>query len=109
MQTIEVKGFVLAQKNWRGDLDYTWSTIELIEHGYMTIGPHTLTFDLPEGFDPITAQIAMLEQQRERLRAELGKRITEINAQIQSLQALPLEQKDEPVDVALVDSEEIPF
>jgi hypothetical protein len=88
-QTIELKGFVLAQKeNWRGELDYTWCATELVEHGYMTVCQHTLTFALPEGFDPITAQIRMLEKQREKLRAELGKRITEISEQIQSLQAI---------------------
>lgn len=108
MKTIEVKGFVLAQKNWRDDLEYTFSTIELIEHGYMTVCPHTLTFQLPEGFDPIAAQIAMLQQQRDKLRAEVAKRITEINDQISKLQALPYEPADTPAEVDLT-SEEIPF
>ncbi|MGO4326764.1 hypothetical protein AB4Z48_18215 [Cupriavidus sp. 2TAF22] len=88
-QTIEVQGFILGQKNsWSDKIDYTWSTVEMIEHGYMTIGRHTLTFDLPDGFDVITEQIRMLERQRDKIRAQLAKRIKEINEQIQSLQAI---------------------
>lgn len=87
--TIEVKGFILGQKNsWSDKIDYTWASCEMVEHGYLTICPHVLTFELPEEFDVITAQIRMLEQQRDKIRAQMAKRITEINEQIQSLRAI---------------------
>jgi len=94
---IEVKGFVLGKKDsWRDHIDYTFHTVEMLEHGYMTIQPYVLRFDLPEGFDPRLAQIDMLERQKEKLRADLGRRIQEINEEISKLQAISYVIDDEP-------------
>ncbi|SOY79965.1 conserved hypothetical protein [Cupriavidus taiwanensis] len=102
MATIEVKGFVLGKKDsWQDQVSFTFHTAEMLEHGYITIAPYTLRVELPEGWDVRTAQIQMLERQKEKLRADLARRIQEINEEIQSLQAI--EYTPEPEVISDVD------
>lgn len=54
----------------------------------ITICEHTLTFEMPEGFDPRPQQIKALQEKERKLRAEFSKAVMEINAQIQSLSAI---------------------
>lgn len=46
------------------------------------------TFDVPDDFDPAAAQVALLEAEKQKARAEFQARITEIDRQIQSLLAI---------------------
>ncbi|CAG9172483.1 hypothetical protein CURE108131_23030 [Cupriavidus respiraculi] len=96
-QTIEIKGHVYARKDWDNKLQYAFFDFNP-ESDWFPVCEHTINATQADDFDPLLAQIRSLEQQRERLRAELGKRITEINEQIQSLQALPFEQPISDVD-----------
>ena len=51
--------------------------------------PHTLVVEIPDvQIDYRTVRVAALEKEREKVRADLGKRIKEINNEISRLQAI---------------------
>ena len=48
----------------------------------------TAYFDVPDDFDPRPQQVAALEAEKQKARAEFHARVTEIDRQIQSLLAI---------------------
>lgn len=55
---------------------------------YTKVCEQPVTFEVPDDFDPRAGYVANLEREKERLSAAFQKRVTEINAQIQSLLAI---------------------
>jgi len=72
--------WVKGEPHWYGD-EYVRTCV--------AIAP--ITFSVPDGFDPRAEQIAILEQQREELRAKFQLAETEIRARISKLQAITYE------------------
>lgn len=87
MQTIEISGHIYGKRNWNDELEFTFFDFEP-NGDWFPVCEHKIATETPAGFDPTLAQIAALEGQREKLRAEFTKRLTEINERIQSLQAI---------------------
>lgn len=52
------------------------------------VAEHTTTVEVPDDFNPMPAQIAALEAEKQKARAKFQQRITEIDRQIQSLLAI---------------------
>lgn len=64
---------------------------------YVMVKPITITVEIPGGkIDYRTARIAALEKEETKLRADLGKRITEIREEVSRLQAI----EHKPAEVA---------
>ncbi|MCG5259778.1 hypothetical protein EM868_09150 [Cupriavidus gilardii] len=88
MQTIEIKGAIYAYRSAIDDsLMFIFAESEL-GHGWFRVCDHKIVAELPAGFDPRAAEVAGLEREREKVRAEMTMRITEINERIQSLLAI---------------------
>jgi hypothetical protein len=101
MATTKIEGFILAQENWsKNGYIYTWSPVELKDHGYMTVMPKVLEFELPDDFNPVAAMMDALMSKRKKIQAEFTARIAEINDQISNLQALTFN----PTEVVCMDS-----
>lgn len=49
---------------------------------------HTISFELPDGFDPRADQLARLKEQKQKLHAEFAAAVTEIDARINKLLAI---------------------
>lgn len=62
--------------------------ISTTSHDYVKVSDHQFTLEVPDDFDPRAGYVANLEREKERLSAEFQARVTEINAQIQSLLAI---------------------
>jgi hypothetical protein len=98
MTTISIPGFIHAKpaKEWElGFADIVdghrmdFSTVEdRGEYGWILVCPHTMTFELPEGWDPRAQQIDALKQEKKRLLDEIATAIMKIDAQISKLQAI---------------------
>ena len=56
--------------------------------GRVFVKEHLTTVEVPDDFDPRPQQVAALEAEKQKARAEFQKRITEIDRQIQSLMAI---------------------
>jgi uncharacterized small protein (DUF1192 family) len=54
--------------------------------------PHELVVDVPDDFDPTPKQIAQLEAEKAKVRAEFNQRIAQLNEQIGKLQALTFDE-----------------
>ena len=90
---IELKGFVFCRL-YGGKPEFemlpwdcrTWT--EDAQSGLVFVKEHTTTVEVPDDFDPRPQQVAALEAEKQKARAEFQKRITEIDRQIQSLLAI---------------------
>ena len=54
----------------------------------VVIRPHSITFDVPEDFDPRKPMVDALEARKRKLQAEFTASITAINRQISELTAI---------------------
>ena len=90
---IELKGFVFCRASG-GKIEFEltpwdcrlWG--ETAQDGRVYVKEHTTTVEVPDDFDPRPQQVAALEAEKQKARAEFQKRITEIDRQIQSLLAI---------------------
>ena len=90
---IELKGFVFCRTSG-GKAEFemlpwdcrTWDAASA--DGRVFVKEHTTTVEVPDDFDPRPQQVAALEAEKQKARAEFQKRITEIDRQIQSLLAI---------------------
>jgi len=75
---------------------YSWQTKGFFEvfsykvsnenHSY--VNSQEVEVDVPEDYDPRSAQIAVLEEQQQKVMADFRKSITDINRRISELSAL---------------------
>ena len=95
---ISIPGFIVAMpaRSWeRGDnnvidgMSYTFLPFKPAAGGdFLEVCEHTLAFEIAKDFDPRPQQIKAPKAKAEKLKAEFSKAVMEINAQIQSLQAI---------------------
>ena len=90
---IELKGYLFCRL-YGGKPEFellpwdsrTWDAVNV--DGRVFVTEHTTTVEVPDDFDPRPQQVAALEAEKQKARAEFQKRITEIDRQIQSLMAI---------------------
>lgn len=71
---------------------YTWHECEdMTICNYISVCPHQLTFDVPDGFNPIPLEIANYRKEQSRIRAEAESKVNLLEEQIGKL--LSLEDK----------------
>ena len=90
---IELKGYLFCRTSG-GKPEFellpwdcrTWDAASV--DGLVFVTEHTTTIEVPDDFDPRPQQVAALEAEKQKARAEFQKRITDIDRQIQSLLAI---------------------
>ena len=91
---IQVTGFVFWKTNYHGDGEFEllpWDCREWdaqSRNGRVFVKEHTTEIEVPDDFDPRPQQVAALEAEKQKARAEFQARVTEIDRQIQSLLAI---------------------
>ncbi|WP_454751639.1 hypothetical protein [Cupriavidus necator] len=94
---IQIEAFIHAQiYAWKPDQPHyqvshskDMSFLNSENSTYVMIKPITITAELPDDkIDYRAARISALEKEREKIRADMGKRITEIAEEISKLQAI---------------------
>ena len=86
---VTIKGFINYRNDgWREGYDYRFHQCDMSEHGYVTVMPHEIEVEVPDDFDPRQQQVAALEAEKQKARADFQRRVTEIDRQIQSLLAI---------------------
>jgi len=88
---VTVEGFIIAkQYDWEDAPTFTWLPFKpTFDRDYVIIAPHTITYDIPDGFDMRPARIAELERQKADAKAKFAAEINRIDDAIQKLLALP--------------------
>jgi hypothetical protein len=90
---IDMKGFVFCRFSG-GEPEFellpwdcrTWDATSV--DGRVFVKEHLTTVEVPDDFDPRTQEVARLEAEKQKARAEFQARITELDRQIQSLMAI---------------------
>lgn len=59
-----------------------------VDSGYVLVGPGSMEFELPEGWDPRAQQIDALENKKAQLRRQFAKEMMDIDTAISRLQAI---------------------
>lgn len=90
-KVIEIQGFIHLRQSALGPGHETYSfmsTDDMTQYGYALIGPHTITFEVPDSFNPVAAEVNALKKQKDKLREEFNAQVARINDRITSLQAI---------------------
>lgn len=58
--------------------------------GHVLVSKQEIEVEVPDDFNPVPAQIAVLEKQKADLRAKLARELMTIDQRISKLQALPM-------------------
>lgn len=61
---------------------------EMESAGYVTVNKQEFEVEVPDDFDPRIKQVELLRKEKERVRGEFAKRVTQIDEQINRLTAL---------------------
>lgn len=89
---VTVEGFIVAkQYDWESKTSFSWSAYDPTEwdKDCAIVGPHTITFEVPDDFDIRPYRIAELERQKADAKAKFAAEISRIDDAIKNLLALP--------------------
>ncbi len=98
-KTISIPGFIFCKpaEAWRQDgegavssgLYFAWATYsDWSDGGYAKVMPHTLTFTVPDDFDPVPQQVAALQAALAKHDEDSLKKRNAIVEQLSKLQAI---------------------
>ena len=88
---VQIKGFVYWASITREFEFLPWDCRgwnEKSRDGRVFVKEHTSEIEVPDDFNPVPEQVAMLEAQKQKARADFQRTVTEIDRQIQSLLAI---------------------
>ena len=91
---VTIKGFVFWKKGYQEEGVFEllpWDCREWggdNNDGRVFVKEHTTEIEVPDDFDQRPQQVAALEAEKQKARAEFQARVTEIDRQIQSLLAI---------------------
>lgn len=91
MKTIEIKGWIFMRVSRYGDQPtFTFFSFDASEGDptYIKLCEHKIVTEVPENFNPRAEKIAALEKEKTKVRAEMGRRITEIENEIGKWKAI---------------------
>ena len=90
MTTATITGFIHYQPPfYEGDKPhFSFFSWDASDQGYLAVMPHTIEVELPDDFNPISAQVQALQAKKAAVLAEYQKRVADINEQLSKLQCL---------------------
>ena len=89
MASVTVLGFVYEVDYGFGDKEYrVFSSNTLADNHYTLVGPFSLDYEIPAGFNPTAAKLAALDVEEQKLRAAFNTRICELQEKRSKLQAI---------------------
>ena len=84
-------GFILYRKyEWEDKGHFLFAGCEL--DNYITVRPHTIEYEIPDDFNPIPGQVAALEAEKQKLKADFAKRMMEIEDSISKLTCITMDE-----------------
>ncbi len=64
---------------------------DMSAYGHVFVGKQKIEFEVPDDFNPVPIQIAMLEAEKQKAMDEFNKRVAVLNEQISKLTCLTFE------------------
>ena len=84
--------FVHWQKRYGDDDGFGVFPFDMSSCGYVLVGKQQIEFEVPDDFNPVPIQVAMLEKEKEKAMNEYNERVFRINEQISKLTCLEFTQ-----------------
>jgi len=91
MQTVEISGWIFARKmEWDAKPYYTFFAFDpsSSDPSYMKVCEHKIVAEMPADWNPVAAEIAALEAENEKLRAEFSRQIARNMERLAKLTAI---------------------
>ena len=87
---VTITGWIHATRNeWEKEYSYRFTGYEHGEDiGYINVCPHEFEFELPDGFNPVPAEIKALRIERARILAEAQAKAVRLDERIATLLAI---------------------
>lgn len=87
---VQIKGFIFAGTDFTGQLVYSFADYDRTQYDsdLVQVREYTLEADVPDEFDPRPGIVANLRREKQKLQAECAAKLTDLEAQIQSLLAI---------------------
>lgn len=80
--------YVFWRQSYGGDDGFVVFPFDMSSCGYVLVGKQPIEFEVPDDFNPVPVQVAMLEAEKEKAMKEFNERVFRINEQISKLQCL---------------------
>jgi len=74
--------------SWQQREEYNYIAMDSELDGYITVGSQIISVEVPDDFDFVSPQIAGLEAEKVKVRAEASAHVAAIDESIQNLKAL---------------------
>lgn len=95
MSTQTIRGYIVWEK-WKGESNesaiFKFSPYEPTGNSeiwdQVLVGAHSFEVEIPDNFNPVPAQVAMLEEQKRLARLELSRKLAALDEQLSKLQCL---------------------
>ena len=84
--------FVHWQKRYADDDGFGVFPFDMSSCGYVLVGKQQIEFEVPDDFNPVPVQVAMLQAEKEKAMEEFNLRVARINEQISKLTCLEFTQ-----------------
>ena len=87
-EKITIKGWI----HWQPERSYqearfNWFAWDQMD-GYLLVGPHDITFDVPETFNPVACELAQIEAERKLRSQEFAETMRRLDLRVSKLTAI---------------------
>lgn len=76
------------KQGFEGEDQFSLFICDMSQYGYVLIGKQEVEFEVPDDFNPVPIQVAMLNAEKKRIANEFDARVRAINEQISKLQCI---------------------
>jgi hypothetical protein len=80
--------FVLGKRDYNNEIQYHLCSSEMREYGYFTVKSMEVEYEVPEDFNEVQAEIAMLREARAKVQVEAQAKINHFDDMISKLVCL---------------------
>lgn len=80
--------FIHWKQGYKDTDEWSLFSVDMSEYGYVLVGKQQIEFDVPDDFNPVPIQVAMLKAEKEKAMEEFNLRVARINEQISKLTCL---------------------
>ena len=89
-KTVTLKGFVHVRDDYTGTPTYTMFSTDMSSNKWagLCCGPASFEYTIPDTFNPVAAETASLEKQKNELTADFANSVARINERLSKLQAI---------------------
>jgi len=83
-----IKQTLHSRRDYCGAVEFTLFSCDMSEYGHVCIGEQEIIIDVPDDFNPVVAEIAMLRATQQKIQADAQVKANAIEDQISKLSCI---------------------